>query len=226
MDPKLKLKPVELIDIGIDKYTKIPVPILNDNVITTFDMENGVPTDTFILEFDANYSNKTFSINLSVDYPINLSFNFGDGIIEMHDVFPTGNLYLIHEYVSAITYTISISGWLEKITELIILPHITTNGGLLSASIRNLKRLDLLDLSKNRLTELDLNGLIYLNRISLDDNYFPNDIVDDLYITADTFLTFNGYLSITGVNNGTPSIYSDNSISNLLLKGWELYYNI
>lgn len=225
MDPKLKLKPIELIDIGIDKYTKIPVPILNNNVISTFNTENGLPTDTFILEFDANYSNKIFSITISVDYAIQLSFNFGDGITERYDVFPTGSIFLIHEYPSGITYTITVSGWIEKITEMIILPYETLEGGLISASIRNLKKLNTLDLSKNRLTTLNIDGLIHLNRIALDDNYLPNDIIDDLYIDADTFLTFNGYLSITGTNNGSPSIYSQDSINNLTLKGWELYYN-
>ena len=50
MDPKLNLKPIELIDVGIDKFTKIPIPILNENMISTFEMENNVPSDTFILQ--------------------------------------------------------------------------------------------------------------------------------------------------------------------------------
>lgn len=45
MDPKLKLKPIELIDIGIDKHTKIPIPILNTNIVVTYD-----ETDTFEVE--------------------------------------------------------------------------------------------------------------------------------------------------------------------------------
>jgi hypothetical protein len=75
MDPKLKLKPVELIDIGIDKLTKIPTPILNNNTISTYTVENGVPIDTFVINFNAFYSNQTLITTISSDYEINLNFD-------------------------------------------------------------------------------------------------------------------------------------------------------
>lgn len=40
MDTLLTLKPIELIDIGIDKLTKIPIPILNENVVSDWDYDS------------------------------------------------------------------------------------------------------------------------------------------------------------------------------------------
>jgi hypothetical protein len=54
----------------------------------------------------------------------------------------------------------------------------------------------------------------------------PNDVIDDLYIEADTFLTFGGTMSTIGTTNGKPSIYSDISRNSLNSKGWNLSYNI
>lgn len=223
MDPKLRFKPIELLDIGIDKLTKIPIPILNDNIISTFDVDNELPSDSFVINFDANYNNKYFLINIaSFDYSVNLSFNYGDESVIENILVPTGSTLIQHTYPSAITYTITVTGWLDKINKIT-----STTGGITSATLTSIRYLSELDLNNNRLTELSLNNLINLNRIILDNNYFPNNAIDDLYINADTYLTFNGYMSTIGVNNGKPSIYSDFAINSLKsYKGWTLNYNI
>lgn len=219
MDTKLIFKPLELIDIGIDKFTKIPIPILNENMISTFNTDNDIPSDTFILTLDASYNN-IFSMTLSSDYNVDLIFNYGDGIIETISII-TGGTSLSHTFTGSTVYTITISGWLDKIKSII-----SINGSINSAFLNKLKKLSYLDLSNNRLSELNLENMIYLNKIYLNDNYFSNDIIDDLYIVADTFLTFNGYIYTTGINNGKPSIYSEDSRYNLISKNWNLNYNL
>lgn len=220
MDPKLKLKPTELIDIGIDKYTKIPVPILTTNMVSTIDIENGVPTDSFIFTYNANYS-LNFSATINLNYPLTLSIDYGDGFTE-NRMMLSGGTTIGRNYTSAHTYTITVTGWLDKVIGII-----SNNGAITSASLTYVKKLVNLDLSNNRLTNLDLYGLVYLNTMILDNNYFPNDVIDDLYIVADTFLTFNGLISSTGTNNGKPSIYSESARNSLssAYKGWELIYN-
>lgn len=216
MDSKLKFKPIELLDIGIDKLTKIPIPILNNNIISTFDMDNGVPTDSFILNYNANYG--PFNITIISNDSVMLSINWGDGNIE-NSLILTGGTSVSHTYTSAITYTITASGWLEKIISL------TCLNGVTSASINNIKKLNYLDLSSNYLTQLNIEGMIYLNKIFLNDNYLSNDEIDDIYIVADTFLTFNGIISTSGANNGKPSIYSQIARESLISKQWTLTYN-
>jgi hypothetical protein len=227
MDKKLKLKPIELLDIGIDKLTKIPVPILSDNMVSTFDMENGLPSDSFIFTFDSHYSSGVFSITLVPDpaYPVSLSFNYGDNNIETI-LINTGGTIISHPYINESIYTITIGGWIEKINSLIVSPSGTTDGGVLTASITKIKGLNYLDLSSNKLTNIILDGLINLNTIKLDDNYFPNDVIDDLYIEADTFPRYSGYMSTVGTNNGKPSIYSTYARDSLVEKGWTLSYNV
>lgn len=223
MDPNLKLKPIELLDIGIDKHTKIPIPILNNNVISTFDMENGIPVDSFVLTLDARYGT-SFNATVNSTYNIILSFNWGDSNLVEPWSITSGGTSITHTYASAITYTITVYGWLEKINSLII-----SSGGITRANILSLKKLSSLDLSNNRLTNLTLDGMIYLNNISLDNNYLTNDVIDDLYIEADTFLTYYGNknMSTVGTNNGKPSIYSEYARYSLTsYKGWTLNYNI
>lgn len=223
MDPNLKLKPIELIDIGIDKLTKIPVPILNQNIVSTFDINNGLPTDTFIFTIDATYSN--FFMTITTDYDINLTFNYGDGIIETWLIL-SGGTSISHSYSSNQLYTITASGWLDKINSIVITPFGSTTGGITSASLNLVNKLINLDLSNNRLTNIDLSGLVYINTINLKDNYLTNDIIDDLYINADTSLNNNiGYVRTDGINNGKPSVYSDIARNSLDKKGWVLTYN-
>lgn len=219
MDSKLFFKPSELIDIGIDKLTKIPVPILNNNVISTYDTANGVPSDSFILTFIGT----EFSVYLESDYNITIFANFGNGISISYLI--SGGTQISYKYPSNYTYTITFTGWLDKIKSLICTNY--GNVGLISVSINRLKKLSNLDLSNNLLNDLDLSGLVHLNSITLNDNYFSNDVIDDLYIEVDTFLTFEGNMSTIGINNGTPSIYSDISRTSLgpYGKGWTLNYN-
>lgn len=219
MDTKLNFKPVELIDVGIDKFTKIPIPILKENIVSTFDMDDNIPSDTFILTFDTNF-NSTFATTITSDYEVDLIFNYGDGIIETI-LIATGGTSLSHTYTGITIYTITISGWLDKIKSII-----SINSSINSASINKLKKLSYIDLSNNRLSELNLDNMIYLNKIYLNDNYFSNNIIDDLYIVADTFLTFNGDIYTSGVNNGKPSIYSEHARNNLMSKNWNLDYNL
>lgn len=227
MDPKLKLKPVEIIDIGIDKHTKIPIPILNENIIPTYTVDNGVPSDTFIINFNSYYSSQVFVSTIVSDYEINLTFDFGDGTNLETWLIKTGGTIITHLFPSAYTYTITASGWLDRIKTLVVSSSGTTEGGVFHVNITNLKKLSYLDLSNNLLTTISLNGLAYLNNILLYNNYFSNDVIDDIYIEVDTFLTFNGSVSTIGVNNGHPSIYSTDARTSLTLyKGWTLNYNI
>jgi hypothetical protein len=224
MDSKLYLKPIELLDIGIDKLTKIPIPILNNNIITISNTENGIPSDSFIIKFNAAYSDQTLNMTVFSDYDIDLYFDFGDGIIDSWGVTETGQ-FIQHTFPSALTYTVTATGWLDRIKTLIISPSGTT-GAVTSAYLGNLKKLSYLDLADNRLINIDLSKLIYLNNINLFNNYLTNDVIDDLYINADTFLTFNGNINTLGTNNGIPSIYSSASRNNLTVyKEWVLSYN-
>jgi hypothetical protein len=217
MDPKLKLKPIELLDVGIDKLTKIPIPILNENMLSTYDMDNGVPADSFLLSYNASFGNFYATITSSDSF--NLYIDWGDGTNESNLIL-TGGTVISHTYTSAITYNIIATGWLEKIINLNI-----SNGGISSVSINYLKKLVNLNLSNNILTKINLENLIYLKYIYLENNYFSNDEIDDIYNTADTFLTFGGIIDTTGINNGKPSVYSSAAIESLSSKFWTLNFN-
>jgi hypothetical protein len=217
MDTKLKLKPIEVLDIGIDKLTKIPVPILNVNMVSTYDMDGGVPSDSFLLYYNAGYG-YTFYVTLVSSDSFNLYIDYGDGTNETNMIL-TGGTIVSHTYTSATTYTITMSGWLDKITSLTVL------NGLSSVSINYLKKLSTLNLSGNILTNINIENMIYLKNINLSNNYFLNDEIDDIYNTADTFLIFGGSIDTTGANNGTPSVYSTNAINSLINKFWTLNFN-
>lgn len=224
MDSNLILKPIELLDIGIDKLTKMPVPILNENMVSTFDNDNGVPTSTFNFTYDASYGGLTIIISLSAIYPTNITFDFGSGQTETFLV-QTGNTSKTHVYTYLRQYTITIYGDLDKISKL----YLNGCGGIISANLNNLRKLIILDISGNRLTSLNLGGMIYLQNISVKDNYLYNDDIDDVYATTDLIpynpLAVAKSLDTTGPNNGTPSSYSTIAISNLTFKGWTLLHN-
>jgi len=226
MDSKLSLKPSELIDIGIDKYTKIPIPILNENMIPTFEKENGVPVDSFEFYFDSNYSDKTISATLYSDKETNLSINFGDSSNIFNFAISTGGTVIEHVYATTAIYKVILTGWIERIKSIIILSNNSENGGVVSIFLKNVKRLYSLNLSNNRLTNIDISGLIYLNNINLNNNYLTNDVIDDLYIDADTFLTYSGDINTSGDNNGKPTVYSESARSSLNGKDWRMNYNI
>ena len=217
MDTKLKLKPIELIDIGIDKLTKIPVPILNDNMVSTFDNDNGVPVDSFTIVFDSHFGD--FSLTLYSNYQIDLSLDYGNGTTQTFVLNSGTSTSIIYPYTNVGIYTITATGWLDKITSFVLL------GGTRSVSINNMKNLSYLDLSGNYLTTIALDGMISLNIIMLDNNYFSNDEIDDIYNIVDTFLTFGGIIRTQGIYNGKPSVYSNIARNSLLGKGWTLYPN-
>lgn len=78
MDPKLKLKPIELIDIGIDKHTKIPVPILNTNIVSTYDDTETLSTDIFkveIINISDNIDNLILVDGLTIEL-VKLRYNW------------------------------------------------------------------------------------------------------------------------------------------------------
>jgi len=223
MDPKLTFKPIELLDVGIDKLTKIPVPILIDNMISTFDNDDGVPVDSFNIVFDSNYSSGYLTITLTSTYPTNLTFDFDDGYTPT--LLISGDTVVQNYYATSGKYSVNVFGDLNKITRMFINPSGTTVGGLVSASLNNLKKLSYLDLSDNLLSQLNIEGMIYLNNIILKNNYIYNNYIDDLYNTSDMIPLFNGTIDTTGTNNGTPSVYSLEARNNLIFKGWSLNYN-
>jgi len=77
MDPKLKLKPIELIDIGIDKHTKIPVPILTTNIVATYDDTEPL-NDSFnikIININENIDNIILTDGLTIEL-VKLRYNW------------------------------------------------------------------------------------------------------------------------------------------------------
>jgi hypothetical protein len=226
MDSKLTLKPIELLDIGIDKLTKIPIPILNDNVTSEYDNDNGIPIDSFYIQFNSNYSNSTLLIELSAPtFPTSLTFDFGDGTTEQHTI----SLPFIYQHIYSTTdiFDIRIFGDLNKIERFYVSPSGTT-GGVMSASISNLKYLKEFAIPNSLLTTINIEKLIYLENINLYNNYLSNSEIDNVFIIADTFMTTDGTINISGVNNGKPSVYSLYSRNDLISsnKRWLLNYNI
>lgn len=73
MDPKLKLKPIELIDIGIDNHTKIPVPILTSNVVATFNESNNFQIK--IININENINNIILVDGLTIEM-VKLRYNW------------------------------------------------------------------------------------------------------------------------------------------------------
>lgn len=223
MDTKLTFKPIELLDVGIDKLTKMPVPILNENIVSTYQNENGIPINSFTFIFDSNYSNSIVLMTITTDYNTTLFFDWGDG--DTFSIPILGDTTVYHQFTTLSQFEISVFGDLDKVTRLFINPIITTTGGVVSASLNNLRKLTTLDLSDNLLTSLNIEDMIYLSTIVLKNNYLYNDDIDDIYATADTIPLFNGTIDTTGTNNGVPSVYSSIARTNLAFKGWSLLYN-
>lgn len=214
MDTLLTLKPIELIDVGIDKLTKLPVPILNDNIVSNWEYDGfNLPIDYIIIEFDGS---KDFNCYISAKIPITLTFNWGDDSNSQNYSFNPYNTVPIKQYLESGIYTINIIGPVSLITELKI------GSGVRSIYLKDCKNLQSLDLSNNYLTTIDLDGLINLYHIDVSNN----DIVDvdyDIYITADTvpisILNASKYL-INTYGNSLPTIYSKENRDSLYYKGW------
>lgn len=226
MDSKLTLKPIELLDIGIDKLTKIPIPILNNNVTSEYDNDNGIPIDSFYIQFNSNYSESTLLIELSSTYPTSLTFDFGDSVTYSVPYLANIPSSIKHIYSTLGIFEVRVFGDLSKITRLFVSPSGTT-GGVMSVSISNLKLLNELAISNSLLSTINIEKLIYLNNINLYNNYLSNSEIDNVFNLADTFMTTNGNIEIRGINNGTPSTYSSYSRNDLTTnKRWVLNYNI
>lgn len=73
MDSKLKLKPIELIDIGIDKHTKIPVPILNTNIVATYDNADNFKIE--VINIEKNIDNIILVDGLTIEI-VKLRYNW------------------------------------------------------------------------------------------------------------------------------------------------------
>lgn len=215
MDTKLKFKPIELIDIGIDKHTKIPMPILADNIIFTNDVVNGVPINSFTIKV----STLSFNMKINNIRNISLSINYGDGTLKTL----TGTTITdSHTYLTNTEKTIEISGDLDKITG-----FTCTDSGIVEIHILKLFKLNHLYLSGNSIEEIDIKGIVSLNTIDIKNNYLNASSIDDIIINANTFLTYNGLIELTGTNNSKPSVYSELAIDNLTNnKLWTLNYNI
>ena len=221
MDTSLTLKPIELIDIGIDKLTKIPIPILSDNMISIYNIdESGIPIDSlsFIINTSLSINGLSGSCTINSVYPITLTFNWGNNRFNQVNI--SGNTTIDENsgfyYDSNGTYTILITGGVSLITNFEMI-----NQGITSILPYNLKKLTFFNLSGNSLTTINMDGLIYLKYIYLQYNKII-DVDFDIYIAADTFLSFNGYINTVG--NSSPTIYSEIDRNNLISKGWTLTY--
>jgi len=215
VDTKLRFKPIELIDIGIDKHTKMPMPILSDNIIYTNDVVDGIPINTFTL----TVSTLSFDIEINNVRNISLSVNYGDGTTATL----TGTTIIDnHTFLTTTPKTIQFSGDLDKITGMTCM-----NCGLKSAYITKLIKISHLNLSGNTLEEINLDGLVSLNNIDLSYNSLNASAIDDVFIYANTFLTYAGQIDVRGTNNAYPSIYSETARDNLINnKLWTLYCNV
>lgn len=219
MDTKLSLKPIELIDIGIDKHTKMPMPILTENLVYTNDNDDGVPLNTFVLKLKST----TLSVKMDCEKSISLEINFGD---TGYTTTVSGDTILVnYTYPSIVEKTITITGDLNKITGLTCV-----NVGLNDVDISTLKKLKYLNLSGNTLTFVNLTGLFNLNYIDLNNNNLNSSSTDDVFIQANTFLAYGngidiGIINVVGINNSPPSTYSLLERTNLQnIKRWTLNY--
>lgn len=217
MDTLLTLKPIELIDIGIDKLTKIPIPILNENVVSDWDYDSmNLPIDYIVIEYDGSYE---FNSNINSKIPITITFDWGDGSSSNQNIGLGGiGNQTGHTYAQSGIYTINIIGPVSLINSLII------GSGMTSINLSECKSLEYLDLRNNKLTTIDLDGLINLKNISLQNNNIV-DVDYDIYIIADTFPISNTstYL-INTFGNSPPTIYSEEARNSLIIKGWGLTY--
>ena len=226
-DPNLVFKPIELIEIGVDKHTKIPIPILNDNFSITYDLLTGATSGT--TTGSTSYDSFSFTVKgiLSFNYilqsvaPTILNINWGDGTSGETIVF---NGYYIgsHTYVSGgnTIETSIFSGNLQYIT------HLSANGNnIISANVTKISNMTSLDLSSNHLMNpLDITGLIYITNLYLNDNYLLE--CDSYYNNIDSNGSLmNGTINTGGGNNAIVTSSSASSRSSLSLKGWVLTYN-
>jgi hypothetical protein len=221
-DPHLIYKPIELIEIGVDKHTKIPIPILNENLSITYDLLTGATsgTTTGSTSYDIfTFSLKSASIfnySLISNDSTDLSIDWGDGNAEnitFNGVYSNSHTYLITQ-----DYPVTFQGDLQHIKNL------TANGNIMMGDITKIINLESLDLSNNSLIDMNINGLIYLKNLNLNDNVFLDS---DKYfnIINSNGSMYGGLIDTAGGTNGYITSTSLASRNSLLSRMWTLYYN-
>jgi hypothetical protein len=222
-DSNLTYKPIELIEIGVDKHTKIPIPILNENLLISYDTIIIVTGDTTGITSTNKftfYIKATIGMNFNcIFYSTNstsLNINWGDGTIE--DInFNTYHL-IGHTYLDNEFFTITFIGDLQYITSL------TADGAIINTDIITIKNLSSLTLANNLLLDLNINNLMYLTYLNLENNSLLD--VDKYYNSLSSNGLLSGYINTSGNNNSVVTSLSNASRSNLISYGWNLIYNI
>ena len=207
-DPDLIYKPIELIEIGIDKHTKIPIPILNENLQLTYDLLTGVTSgsttgstsyDSF--KFVTKMTNGTFSYSLISSNSTTLTIDWGDGS-SLETISFNGVHSGTHIYISDQLLTITFSGDLQYIYYVF-----AANNVIFKTDVSKLKNLVTLNLNDNVLSEIDINGLIYLNDLHLKNNNIETTLsvnnVDVLFNILDTNGKINGDIDTSGTGNSS-----------------------
>ena len=228
-DPNLVFKPIELIEIGVDKHTKIPIPILNDNLSMTYDLLTGATSGTttgstsydsfsFTVKADPVFNYTLYSVA-----PTTLNINWGDG--GSGETITFNGYYVGSHSYGPISGTIGsqtsvFNGDLQYINQL------SANGNnIISANLIKLSNLTSLDLSNNKFVyPLNITGLIYLTNLNLSVNYFLE--CDSYYNIIDSNGSLlNGNINTGGGGNASVTSSSSSARTSLNLKGWTLVYN-
>ena len=223
-DPLLTYKPIELLEIGVDKHTKIPIPILNENLLIS--SATGISYNTFSFKVESSISVE--SITFSFSYFIqntnsintDLNIDWGDGTSEVIPINPYhSNSSSPKIYNVGQSYTIIFSGNLQYIEYIQI-----DNSNVTYCDITKIKNLETLSLNTNSLSDLDISGLIYLRELYLNQNKLLN--VDKFFNTLDINGLLSGKINTSGIGNSSVTNVSLDSRTNLINnKDWSLVYN-
>jgi hypothetical protein len=226
-DPNLIYKPIELIEIGVDKHTKIPIPILSENLVITYDLLTGATSGS--TTGTTAYGSFSFKIKATIGMvfnyilqsisPTTLDIDWGDGLETI-----TFNGYYIgsHTYSANNFFGITFQGDLQY------LRSVTVNGGgIFISNVMNINNLTSLTLSNNILPDFDITGLLYLTHLDLSNNNLVD--VDKFFNILDSNGLLNGYINTSGMGiaglNAHVTTISQVSRNNLILKGWTLVYD-
>jgi len=222
-DPNLTYKPIELIDIGVDKHTKIPLPILTENLLITYDLLTGVTSgsttgstsyDTFTFIVDSSTS---FSYTFESTNTTTLSVDWGDGS-SLENITFSGVYSGSHTFASDGVFRVIFSGDLQYIY------HLSSNSNLINkVDITKIKNLTTLNLNDNIIDEMEINDLVYLRYLYLNTNTF--DDVDKFFNELDSNGLINGVIDTGGTGNAPVTATSLVARTNLVSKGWTLTYN-
>lgn len=223
-DSNLVYKPIELIEIGVDKHTKIPIPILNENLVITYDLITGTTTTTSGTTtgstsynwFSFNISSGLFSIILVSNNPTTLTVDWGDGSSE--NISFNGYWMKTHTYMVDADYTVKFSGDLQYIIGVSV-----ENNFVKSANLKNITNIIKITLDNNELTDLDITGLIYLKGLVLTNNNLVE--TDKFFNLLDYNGLFGGVIETAGGSNASVTSLSQPARNNLVAKTWSLAYN-